>query len=674
MTNKRKTLLHSTLAFVAGVVLSSQFRPDRSEEEGTQEGHSRTTRSQGSSSSDTNSSANRFADKLSLLELLSLTLTEQAAYLLHHLDRDPAFALGQALELYRAQGVRDYRKSHLDWVLTHAARNHRAALLALARRDDLSTAERAILKAQLAPGNLAAADPMQLAEQKLSGKIGPGSLGQILLEASRENPGQAFLLFERALLEHPSELSYVDDKLMVAMAGIDPTSFLRLIDQTKSFYLRGSMVQGYVAAIGKESPEAAQKFVESLPSGQSRVLGSIRLANVLAQVDHNTARDWIDANLSGKTRRLAMAAAATPELIRSDPKLVLEWFKSESANLGLPGSDTFSTIASKSRGGTSATGWQLSPYPTPTQVVERSLRLLAETDRQSALETAWESFPSTYNPSPFNGSSLAGRLVADWVDSDPRAALTWLQDKDSKFLNAVLKERRFAYGYRDASLPELLEAIALTDQIADERSSAVAQGRLVSSWTHRPEDLVNLLDRSEDQLFFTTFSTLTTADPDRAISELHRLPNERRAGAQSAIVRQLANSSPARALEYAQTLPEAEQDYHNERAVLTNWTRNDIHGAHQWLRSQEASARIEKHFVTLAKAVQYQGGLDPALVVPDLERLSDASLRNSAYNYLIPAWAELDRDAAQRALQQASLTNRQRDALQSYLTPREDAP
>lgn len=670
----RRVLLSSILALFAGLALGFVLRsgPSQSAESHTGE-PSRTARSHKNSSPSATSSS-RFSKKLTLGELTALSLTEQAEYLLAQLSRDPAFALDQALTLYREQGSHDFRNSHLSWMVTHLARKQRDALLAFQERDDLSRDEQLFLKEQLSPGNLAVNDPIHLAEQKLAGQRGPGNLAQNLIEASREQPGTAFLLFERALRDSPHLLTYVADRLMETMAKIDPDSFRQLIDEASSSYLRAAMVQGYVGTLGKDDPEAAKQYVEALPFGRDHILASIRLANLLAQADPHAAKEWIDANLSGKARRLALSAAATPELIQSNPGLVLDWFKSEAAKMGLPGSDYFTTVVSRTSGSTSSTGWNMSSYRSPDQVVDRALQQLARTDPQAALSIALNSFPSTYVTDPFYRGSLAGRIMANWMNENSTAALTWLRDKDEQFVRTVVNDPGFGTRYHNATTTEMLEAFELTNQFEDSRASALAQNQMLSTWTKRPDDLVNLLDHTEGQLLYSALSTLAAADPNRAIAELHRLSDDQRPDIQSVIVNQLANTSPARALEYSHSLPETERRENVERSVLYTWAQNDIHGAHQWIRSQPSSPRHEQNVVTFANAVQHQGGIDHALLVPDIEALSDSGMRNNAYGYLIPAWAKQDRDAARQALQQANLTAQQRTALQIHVTPKEEAP
>jgi hypothetical protein len=378
-----------------------------------------------------------------------------------------------------------------------------------------------------------------------------------------------------------------------AMAGADPEATWDWIMTLPAGVARDGALMSTLNQMGPIDAEAARRVMALSPAGNSSAHLMRQLAVQWAQSDPDAALEWAQALPSPKARNSAIGAIQQSRL-NEDPTAVAQWLLTAPPGVADNNNlltQTASTLANSDLD--AAVAW-MKKLPTDTQKVTAFNQISERwaTDDPSAVARFIQSLPVSDNK-----NEMLRRLGGIWADNDRVAAM--------KFAETLPDESRASF------MPSLCEKWAETDPHAAAAYLAALPGQIgksegalaiVDSWSAQdPKNAAAwAMSFPDETLRGDAFEKVVAAWSQQDLTAAANWVKTIHAGsardkAVAALVSgPLSDLTPAAALQWAQTITDAESRSAQITQTATKWMEYDPAAAQAWLKKAGLETELLK--------------------------------------------------------------------------------
>lgn len=427
------------------------------------------------------------------------------------------------------------------------------------------------------------------AAQKLPAGMRSTGIQSVISAVAGQDPEQALAMIQT--LEDQTQQSSLRYTVSMALAAKDPARAFELARRTKDGNEMNLPLYGIFSQWALSDMTAAQAAVRELQGEEAQQAQSAILSR-MAQTDPGAAlqawqalpdsprktqtlnallEGWNPQDFDGALQAVIEHMPMGNNFSTAIDNVFMRWAMQDpaaaAAGLGaLPPGEAYERVASKvaqswASSGSYQDALQWAQSLPNEQTRANAIGMIFSFWGQRDISTA---VASLSNLSPAARASVAPTLVQSWARSDPSAAIAWAQS----FSEPAERQRvlQLAVASWAVSAPSAAAQYAL-QQPPENRGELVK--RIMDSWS--------------------------SSDPESAAAWLAQQPNGAwRDGATAVLARSIAREDGAAALQWANTITDAERRQSELSSLYRNWQRNDPEAARQWLVRSNLSPEQKK--------------------------------------------------------------------------------
>jgi hypothetical protein len=238
------------------------------------------------------------------------------------------------------------------------------------------------------------------------------------------------------------------------------------------------------------------------------------------------------------------------------------------------------------------------------------------------------------------------RTMKVWIGKDPVAALKWaesLQNQD----------------HRDRAIQSVAKALIATDpqkafSLAEKQSNASLKSRLFNDWIAvDPKAAIQYLSKRPtaeiDSLVGSSNYSLSKLSGKEQQQFLAALPEgkAKNEALQDLVRSQGRTGRYPEAIQLLNEMPNSKERDRSLHSLAADWSKKDPATVERWIQQQGDSS--DRDFIMAAHAAQ-TAKRDPTAALSMAAKIPDPSVRKGAEKNIYQAWAQKDRDSANRWL------------------------
>ena len=409
------------------------------------------------------------------------------------------------------------------------------------------------------------------------------------------------------------------NELIIAVAGklaeVDPANVLAWLDKNALGLVHDKAISTVLNAVGEYDPAWAVTYINQMPkNSQANSLLQTALDN-WAQQDPASALAWINGNLSGNLHDLELTNVVFQSM-NVDPDVAAAYLTQLPAQ----------TIANSTNA---------------AKLVGNMTALWAEQNLPAALNWA-ESLPDGLKGSNFQNQALRG-VFATWAATDPQGAANALLDKYGDTFSFQTLGWDMAKNWAQSD-PQA--ALAWVEQFPDGIAKANA--------------------------LYDVVPALGEVDPMAAWDYMQSIPlNAHTDDIEGLIIKDWGDVDMASALQFAADLPDPAFAQRVTSSLYVTLISTDPQTVSQYINSMpQGSARDDLVY----RLVTSQSPDDPAAAFAWAQTINDDHQRSDAVIIAAEQWAAVDHDAAIAALQTAPVSDATKQQIYSLIEKQQGAP
>jgi hypothetical protein len=396
--------------------------------------------------------------------------------------------------------------------------------------------------------------------------------------------------------------------------------------------------------LANHDPQALMRATSSLPQDE-RMYARVAAFRAWAQADPTAAVAAFESLSGAAANQRYLLREFGKSLAEADPEMAMLWARSQRTAAART-SAAASVIAGIAR-------------TDPGRAVEMVLELDDERIQASALQqigfqaanegTSPERFADAIlrMPQGREQSQAMSNLLRAWGNSDPRAAVQWMQFNEGKIDTVSYSQLGQFVAYKD---PEL--ALSLTAQIPEKARTEWVRSVASGYAEVDPDATLAWIQRMQgtpqyDAALAGAAGRLAAENP-RAVLDLLGTVQDPASANQltSAALQAWSHDEPAAAAAWLAAQPNEAFRLNSLSGIARQWARQDPDAAKRWALELPQGAERDE---ALTRVLESASG-DPLADVDLIDRLGSASARQQAALGMVRRVAKTDRAAARRLI------------------------